>query len=273
MNKTEHDVGYYLNKMANFARERAAHTGGYKPAELARNYRYIRIGGNGFRAISIDPRHPCGALEGIATSNAKFDKAFARFDALPKGGAIGDSGDRKPEHRLQAYLIQRALATPGTMPHLLACDDIFDELWFITDELKLGDIRADMVFLGRKGTQYFPVLLELKVNRALGRLIEQLDGAERALKTFNREAVDFLTWAIRPILELKCEQIDISRGHCLIVWPSLQDSRKASVRVGEWAGSNCHHVLTFPRSRLEALKDRGAEMTFVRENPITLSNG
>ena len=38
----------------------------------------------------------------------------------------------------------------------------FDELIFITDELKAGEIRADIIALGGKDGKYFPVFIELK---------------------------------------------------------------------------------------------------------------
>lgn len=254
MSELAKDAGYYLGRMTEFARERAS-SPDYDAAELARKGRYIRIGGNGFRPISIESGQPCGALEGVAGPVASFAKALATT-----GSKAGTSRSAKPEHRLQAFLIRSAFTAPDQMPSLLGCADLFDELHFVTDELKLDAIRADLVFLGRKGDRYFPVLMELKVSRQLGRLDEQLAGAKIALLAYAENARAFMSAAVGSV---KPEQIDIAMTCSVIVWPSLVDSTRASNRVTEDAAARRYFV-EFASNELKSSSPVQPGITFAR---------
>ncbi|MCB1606122.1 MAG: hypothetical protein KDI71_03965 [Xanthomonadales bacterium] len=250
------DAGYYLGRMTEFAQERAS-SANYDAASLAKNDRYIRIGGNGFRPISIRLGHPCGALPGVAGPVASFAKALAAAER--EGDTSGSSGNAKPEHRLQAYLIRSALIAPDQLPSLLGCSDIFDELHFVTDELKLDEIRADLIFLARKEDRYFPVLMELKVSRQLKRLEEQLAAARSALSEHADQARAFMSAAVGGV---QAEQIDMAQPCCVIVWPSLADPTRASTRVVEESAARRYFV-EFPSAELDSLTE-GSRISFSR---------
>lgn len=249
MSSTKHTADYYLKRMAAFARDRANdHWGRQKAAKLAENFRYIRIGGNGFRAISIDPRQPCGELKGIPGSVKSFSDALDKLKNLPVSDDPGSPGNKKGEHRLQAYLIRMALTRPDEMPKLLACDDIFDELIFVTDELNFDNtVRADLVFLGRKGETYFPIFIELKMKRELTRLVEQLGNTERIVKEFPTEATDFFSAAVTPDLTLEGRHFEVSAPRSMLIWPRANDPSRTSKSIGKWkdAGAGLRYVVEF----------------------------
>lgn len=162
--------------------------------KLAEEYRYVRILGKSFRAISISPENPCGRLiknddgkpvEGRPNIRAAIQSAY---NALPYGHpgdykpsrhkAVDPDTDAKPEHRIQAFLIRHALMNGQKLHGLIkGFEDAFDELLFVTDELAAGALRADVIAMGRKGDCYFPVFIELKVDRQLKCLEGQLAGA------------------------------------------------------------------------------------------------
>jgi hypothetical protein len=70
--------------------------------------------------------------------------------------------------------------------------DFFDELIFVTDELKAGDIRADIIALGGKGGKYFPVFIELKRSRSLKRVLTQLVDAQTEMTKVKGSFVEML---------------------------------------------------------------------------------
>ncbi len=249
MSDTKLQADEQLKEMTKFARERADHPWRRNDAaKLAQAYRYIRIGGRGFRPISIDPWQPCGELKGFPGSVKSFSEALEKLKNLPVSDDPGTPGNNKGEHRLQAHLICTALTQPDLMPKLLACDDIFDELVFITDELNFDNkVRADLVFLGRKGETYFPVFIELKMQRELKRLVEQLGNAERIAQDFPKETTEFFSAAVAPDLELEGKQFDLGATRSVIIWPQARDPSRTSKNIGEWkdAGAGRHHVVEF----------------------------
>lgn len=235
MSSTKHNADYYLKRMEKFARERIPLWGRHKAAELAEKFHYIRIGGNGFRAVSIHPMQPCGELKGFPAPDKSFSKVLKDLKSLPVSNDPDPPGKDKKEHHLQAYLIRIALTRPDDMPKLLACDDIVDELVFVTDELNFDNkVRADLVFLGRKGKTYFPIFIELKVKRELKQLMKQLSNAERIAKEFPKEATDFFSAAVAPDLILDDQQFEIHAPRSVIVWPRAKNPAVTSKNIDKW---------------------------------------
>lgn len=256
-----------LKAMTKLARERAEHPWRRNDAaKLAHAHRYIRVGGNGFRAISIDPRQPCGELHGFPGSVKSFSDALDRLKNLPVSDDPGSPGNNKGEHRLQAYLIRMALTQSDGMPKLLACDDLFDELVFVTDELNFDNVvRADMVFLGRKGDTYFPALVELKMQRDLDRLTKQLANAEAIVNAHPEAMSGFISAAVAPDLILDAQQIDVSATRSIIIWPRLDDPSRASRKVKAWTEGGGHrHVVEFHQLDGTHLESRNVNYTFSR---------
>jgi hypothetical protein len=212
----------HLERMTVFAEQRRQHIG--ELTELAKKHCYIRIGGNGFRLVSIHRDNPCGSLyiDGkevgtTPTLSVVLDKAqFA-------SQRVGSPGNGKTEHRVQAYLIQQALTRPEEFPGLLDCDDLFDELLFITDEFRLGEIRADVIALGRKGESYVPVYIELKATRSLTRVIDQLDNITNRMTTASNAAVALLAAASG----IGAELIEMNPRR-LLIWPASASGRESA---------------------------------------------
>lgn len=237
-----------LEAMAGFAAMRRLHVEGLR-REAARG-RYVRIGGNGFRAVSIDPSRPCGSLErdGRTLSVRKsIVRALADCDADPKPVARDPSaGPYKPEHRIQAFLIRHALLDPQELGTLIRCDDLFDRLEFVTDELRIDDenvgaIRADMVALGRRGNTWIPVFIELKVGRDLRVLRRQLENIARAARVFEPQFRELFSSStgVAP------GAIDFSQAIRLLIWGKT-NSGKESADVSEARRSGVATVLWDP---------------------------
>lgn len=160
---------HYLKLMAHYARQ--LHEVGIDHAAWAADKRYVRINGGGLRPVSLCADSPCGAVQGHGVRKTTTHLLKARYAPVPAPG----ERKPKPEHRWQAALIEHALRWPEALPALLHMRDVCDEIRFVTDELSIGGIRADVVLVGRKGSQWFPVFIELKVHRNLTRLLEQLE--------------------------------------------------------------------------------------------------
>ncbi|MGV7240626.1 hypothetical protein [Caballeronia sp. M23-90] len=212
----------HLNNMTAYAHQRRQHQ--ERLAELAERHCYVRIGGNGFRLVSIHLDNPCGSLyvdnQAIGTKpslDAVLNQAhFASH-------RIGPPGNGKREHRLQAHLIHRALTQPGKLASLLDCATLFDELFFLSDEFRLGDIRADVIALGRKGLQYFPVFIELKATRTLKRVIQQLEDITERMAEEPHAVAEFLA-AASGIPAAEIAMIPLR----LIIWPSRGNGKENS---------------------------------------------
>jgi hypothetical protein len=158
-------------------------------ATLAKDFRYVRILGEGFRPVSISVINPCGHL-----NYKKGGGEIKSFDDIAEAVEAAKSADRdehepakdKPEHRVQAYLIREALRE-GLRFHqaFQGFGNEFDELIFVTDELNLeagkDKLRTDMIAVGGKNGAYFPVFIELKNGRELTTLKRQLCNANKLL--------------------------------------------------------------------------------------------
>jgi hypothetical protein len=200
--------------------------------DLATKYRYVRIQGDGFAAVSLSSKNPCGRLickDGQQVPNMHQTVGEAvrcAIDALP----FDDPGDYTPgadkkEHRIQAFLIRHALMNNKAMHGLFSgFDEAFDELWFVTDELPAGEHRADIIALGRKGDKYFPVFIELKVKRDLTKLIWQLEGIRDAMALVETDFIHFLAAAsgISP------EKIIFAEHRLMLVWPTSESGNEHS---------------------------------------------
>jgi len=233
------DLQQCLKNRVELARQWRDEAGLEVHKKLAGDFIYVRINGAGFRPISISPQNPCGRLiksngkQLLGTRKIKnaISAAERAMPAAHFGPAKGKE-NAKPEHRIQASLIHWALQHDLAFHHCF--DDfnhVFDELLFVTDELKAGDIRADIIALGRKGDTYFPVFIELKVGRELSRLLEQLEAAKDAMSTAKDDFIQFLS-AVTGI-----EECIVSEPRLILVWPSSDSGKESkTVRVARDKG-------------------------------------
>ena len=187
--------------------------------DLAKKHRYVRILGKSFRAISISPQNPCGRLiakdgnkpvEGKTSLKAAIKSAFNAEDYAPN--------TEKKELEIQAFLIRHALMNGQKLHGMLkGFDEAFEELIFATDELSTGKLRADIIALGRKGDLYFPVFIELKKERLLTRLEEQLKAAKEFMEmSFAKPHFIAMLSAVSGISEAK---ISFDDCRLMVVWP------------------------------------------------------
>lgn len=241
----------YLEQMAEFASR--LHEASLEHAAWAADKRYVRINGGGLRVVSLCAASPCGAVDGhgVRKTTQGLLNEDARKALIPLG-----KPKSKPEHLWQAALIEHALRWPDALPSLLHLRDACDELRFVTDELSLRTIRADVVLLGRRGSTWFPVFVELKVERNLERVLKQL-GAIAELANLDetiRAAFKKFAIAAASIYGSKIVgEIDLDRALKVMIWPStpgvsthIERAMKLNVRVLEFPHS------TRPSARFDA---------------------
>ncbi|AET95564.1 hypothetical protein BSFA1_83970 (plasmid) [Burkholderia sp. SFA1] len=133
-----------------------------------------------------------------------------------------EPGNKKPEHRVQAHLIYQAIKDPTGLPALLDCEQLFDELIFLSDEFRLGEIRADIIALGKKDGRYFPVFIELKAKRSLTHVLLQLGNiSERFLKLpdAGRAYLAAGSGVDRGLIDMKPRRI--------VVWPASPSCKES----------------------------------------------
>lgn len=205
-----------LRQMENLARILRAQPPERSPQALAALDRYVRIRGEDFRAVSLAEDTPlCGFHRNRGGKNLEtIQRHFGTCTPVLKVGK-----ERKPERRIQCWLIRSALLNGGDLRTPLGLTgSLYDELLFALDEVSLGDakhggaIRCDLLGVGRSGEASFPVLIELKSGREKTTLLRQLD-------KFCREIVEHREFFCR-LLEA-CTGLPISETHArkLILWP------------------------------------------------------
>lgn len=213
--------------------------------QLAKNYRYVRILGKSFRAISISPANPCGRLLRKDNGNAVSGRAtikgaiLSARDAHPYGHSADFKPARhktakadtpaKPEHKIQAFLIRHALMNGQKLHGILkGFDNELDELIFVTDEFHAGKLRPDIIALGGRNGRYFPVFIELKVKRELKRLMAQLEGAQALMNIAGKDFIKMLSAASG----IPSEKISFDGYRLMVVWPPVSGGKEAN-RVEE----------------------------------------
>lgn len=204
-------AAHYLREMARFAR--LVHGEKIDHKDWAAKKKYVRINGGGLRVVSLCSDSPCGAIDGHPTRRTPY----RLHDAL--AGRIPDEGRKrpKPEHRLQATLIEHAIRWPESLPELLHLSRQCSQMRLVTDELAVGDIRADVVFAAEKDGVWFPVFVELKNSRSKDTLIRQLKNIANAI-TGNQEAASAFEEFMRAAAKIE-GPVDLSRHLKLLIWP------------------------------------------------------
>ncbi len=194
---------------------------------LAEQSIYIRVGGGLFRAVSVHPENPCGRL--IRREGGKDIGVVKRLGTALKNAVEAapanavKPANNKPEHVVQAGLIHHALR------HNLLLSDrfkgfsaFFDELMFVTDELAAGDIRADIIALGRKNAKYLPVFIELKAIRSFERVVQQLINAQGKMAIAKDPFLDMLASATG----IAAHSIVFDDYKLLIAWPETRSGNE-----------------------------------------------
>ena len=241
MPRTKKTPAQYLGQMAEFASRLQAAS--LDHAAWAADKRYVRINGGGLRVVSLCANSPCGSLDGYGTRKTTkgLNDQEARQAKIPEC-----EPKSKPEHLWQAALIEHSLRWPDALPRLLHLHDACDELRFVTDELSLDVIRADVVLLGCSGSTWFPVFVELKVQRNETRLLDQLTGISKITNLDEATSSgfkEFVATAARAYGAKIAGKVDLDRALKVMIWPSTSGTPRSGERVKELNV----RVLEFPK--------------------------
>ena len=225
-------------------------------ARLAKDFRYVRILGDGFRPVSISVINPCGRLNDKKGDEIKSFGSIAQAVKAAKSANRDEHepGKDKPEHRVQAYLIRKALREELRFHQAFqGFGNEFDELIFVTDELNLeagkDKLRTDMIAVGGKNGAYFPVFIELKNGRELKTLKRQLNNANTLLWQ-NDEArgtfAEFLNAVAGVDVETSAE------AKLMLIWPkspsgneseSVKEARREGFLIADFEPSYLFRAL------------------------------
>ena len=238
MNKKEMSLDYdkireKLVGMGHIASERMS--AGVHWFEVDGKKRYVRIISKSFRAVSLDAVNPCGSLLTAEKKkvNAKILKS-ALVDAGNSNLKNHEPGKTKSEQRIQAFVIWQALTDPQGLPNVLDIADRVDALWFVTDELSLPPIRADIIMLGERDGLYFPVFVELK-NKRSTEVGKQVRTASEIAGKVAQEFCQFLSSATgKPI-----KGIHMAKSMGLVIWGDTKRERPEAQEMRDK-----HDVLT-----------------------------
>ncbi len=208
---------------------------------------YIRVGGDGFRAVSLDDNHP---LCGFSRDGAKRIETVRNHF---KGQIMGEPIKHKPERRMQCWLIKQAFKNGLDLKTALCIDSVYDELLFALDEVSLGDRnnkpiqRCDILAVGVCQGKAYPVLIELKPAREKTRLIEQLDGFCEEMKK------DFPDYFKKILTNCVDRDVTMNKIGKMIIWPApksngkltkktLHDLKEKGIDVIEYKGDPDQHI-------------------------------
>lgn len=228
----EEIIKWRLAKM----REMAEKMKGRDLTALAKAGKYIRIGGEAYRAVSLNDDSPlCGFSDVKSMHLETIDNHFLNnIKPLDK-----DVLKNKEERRLQCWLIKKALINNRDIRSALDLNNsVYDELIFALDEISLGDknhpheekecpdiVRCDILAVGVKGSSAFPVLIELKSNRAMKVLETQLENFCKEIITHKIEFSSLLESCTGK--KVRCD-----KPRKMIVWPK-NDSEQAITHRSE----------------------------------------
>jgi len=212
-----------LRNMAGWAKERRDFLA-EPPKEWKEDW-YIRIGGDGFRAVSVSDKRP--QLGFNSRAKREISRVSDDFDVNIEEGP----GRGTPEKRIQSLLIRHAINNQLEMHKLLCLDaSVYSKLLIALDEVALGDRKnppklvCDILAAGVYEGNAYPVLIELKSsNKAsdLDRLFEQLENFKREMKTFSAE--------FRPLLEACVGvEVDCSKIGRIMILPAPEHDKRSS---------------------------------------------
>ena len=210
-----------LKKMTEWAKQRRNfldHKPGWWRDDL-----YIRIGGNGYTAVSLDNKSP---LLGFGSGSSKNINTLERHFAKNSNGVI------KPERRAQAWLIKQALNNKVSKLDFkeslgMINNDVYEKLFFALDEVSIGDKdnrpinRNDILAVGVYAGIAYPVLIELKYGHHLtgkNDLLPELEKYATELKKFENEFMQLL---------YACIGIDVNFSSVgkIMVWPKSPNGK------------------------------------------------
>jgi len=207
-----------LNKMAGWAKQRREYLKNL-PEDWNEDW-YIRIGGNGFTAVSLNDNSP---LIGFSDeSDEDIKKIICQF----KQNQAKNISDSHPERRVQCWLIKQAISHQLDLKRVLCADDReYDELLFAFDEISFGDKyhrpirRCDILAIGVNNGDAFPVLIELKSSHDLEKLLGQLKDYQTEMEGCRHEFENLFNSCISD------KKVNLSKCKKIIVWNRLPSGK------------------------------------------------
>lgn len=251
---TEEIIEGRLHKMTNMAGELKDNK--ELISQYANKDCYVRICGESFRAVSLRNDYPlCGCADNGTKRLETIERDFDEFEKVLKDQKRSISVKRKDkwpwseekrkkktERSLQCWIIREALKNDRNLLVPLGISKHFHELRFALDEVSLGDknhkvcdipdinlknenekkpnaVRCDLLAVGKKNGKVFPIIIELKSNRAKKDLIAQVDNFAKLICRFK----DYFI----PLLET-CTGLQINDNipRKIIIWPELNSKAK-----------------------------------------------
>lgn len=207
-----------LNKMAEWAKQRRDFL--VAPPKGWKKDWYIRIGGNGFTAVSVNDESPQIGFNPGAKPRQEISKLLDDFKRTPV-----PPRRKTPEKRIQSLLIRQAINQQEDMKELKGLG--YDRLLFALDEVALGDPKhppklvCDILAIGVQGSNAYPVLIELKSSHQLiGKhgLLGQLQDYQVEMKEFKPEFEALLNNCVN-------REVDFSKCVKVIIWPRLPSGK------------------------------------------------
>ncbi len=150
---------------------------------------HFRPTANGVTMVGLSPDRPQRGKGGYKADQLKsnFDEEFEKHCVnIPQGRPT-------PEKQLQSYLISDAYRHNRQMMALQSLLPPAEKtsLIFVTDEISLAHggqkIVCDILALNRTSTGDIPVLMELKSERAMTRLIQQLNDYVAVINAYHAQ--------------------------------------------------------------------------------------
>ncbi len=229
-----------LKRMAEMAHARF-NAGPYHFTLRNGSHRYVRVTGNGYLAVSLDDSSPCKSLVDESGHEVKVEMELAK--ALAHAGNLKMAGrtpeTNQEEHRIQAFIIREHLL--GKLQSAtLGLHEKVDRLQFVTDELAINEIRADLIFLGIKNGRYFPVFIELKIDRLATKLRDQLDDITKYSQQYSEE----FSMLLKSATGISGSNVQISMDKPLrvAIWPESDSGKE---RVGNALQTGDIAVITY----------------------------
>jgi DNA-binding MarR family transcriptional regulator len=198
---------------------------------------YIRIGGNGFTAVSVHNRFPLlgftergGSLNDLEEIKRQFGDPRKDPSENPR---MKKAGKRVPERRMQAWLIKQALSKNGDFTSSLGLKPPrFEKLIFALDEVSLGDKdhkpinRCDILAVGTRGEKAFLVIIELKSHRDFNKLLDQLGAFKKEVAAFQKDFERLLSKCVG--YQVSCEEADIGK---IMIWPKIANDSRGRIQA------------------------------------------
>jgi hypothetical protein len=194
---------------------------------------YIRIGGEGFRAVSLNDKSPLFGFAEKATEN--LDEILCQFK-YGKRELIKANDSSRQERRVQCWLIKNSNSDHSNLGRLLNLGNIyFDELFFALDEVRLetptaskpkASIKCDILAVRVIGNDAYPVVIELK-SRHDTKVMQQVKDYQQEMEKYQAKFATLLGNCIS-------KKVSFSNLRKVIIW-----NRLPSGRVSEKTFNDC----------------------------------